>query len=150
MSLATDNIKKIGVVTSLYNEQVIKELQKGALIELKKQGLEENQILSVEVPGAYEIPLTAKWLIESGCEAVLCLGAVIRGETTHYDYVCNSVERGCSQLQLDFGLPVVFGVLTTENRDQAFDRLGGKKGHKGIECAKTLIEMLELKSKILN
>ncbi len=139
---------KIGVITSQFNKPVIDELKTGALIELDKLGYKTDTRIEVDVPGAYEIPLAAKWLIEKKCEAVLCLGAVIRGETTHYDYVCNSVERGCSQLQLEHGLPVVFAVLTTENKEQAFDRLGGKKGHKGKECAQVLHEMLELKKQL--
>ncbi|MBT4760323.1 MAG: 6,7-dimethyl-8-ribityllumazine synthase [Bdellovibrionaceae bacterium] len=149
MGFKVSDIKKIGVVTSTYNEPVIRELQSGALNQLESLGFVDAQIKNIEVPGAYEIPLAAQWLLQSGCEAVLCLGAVIRGETTHYVYVCNAVERGCSELQLKNNVPVVFGVLTTENKEQAFDRLGGKKGHKGKDCAQTLYDMMCLKKSIL-
>jgi 6,7-dimethyl-8-ribityllumazine synthase len=108
--------------------------------------LEEAQVevLSVKVPGAVEIPLATKTLLEAGCDGVVALGAVIRGETSHYDYVCNSVERGITHLMLETGKPIGFGVLTTENEEQAFDRVGGKHGHKGAEAAQVVIEMVGL------
>lgn len=135
---------KIGIVTSRFNEEVTQLLLEGSLEQLKKHGIELSQIESVSVPGAVEIPLAAQLLLGSGCNGVIALGAVIRGETTHYDYVCNSVERGCSQLMLDTKKPVIFGVLTTENDEQAMDRVGGRHGHKGKDAADTLIEMLGL------
>jgi 6,7-dimethyl-8-ribityllumazine synthase len=139
---------KIGVVTSRFNSAVTEKLEMGAIQKLEEVGYNSEQILQVRVPGAVEIPLAAKWLIEQGCAAVVTLGAVIRGETSHYDLVCNSVERGCSQLMIDTGCPVSFGVLTTENEDQAFARAGGAMGNKGAEAAEVAIEMLNLKKEL--
>lgn len=135
---------KIGIVTSRFNEEVTQLLLEGALSQLREHGIELSQIDSVTVPGAVEIPLAAQLLLRNGCHGVITLGAVIRGETTHYDYVCNSVERGCSQLTLTEEKPVIFGVLTTENDEQAMDRVGGRHGHKGKDAADTLVEMLNL------
>lgn len=140
---------RIGVVTSRFNSDVTKKLEEGAVSKLESLGFSSSQVRRVSVPGAYEIPLAAKYMLESGFDGVIALGAVIRGETTHYDYVCQSVERGCSHLQLEFGRPVVFGVLTTENEEQAFDRTGGRHGHKGSDAAEVLFEMLSL-AKSLN
>lgn len=135
---------KIAVVVAEFNREVTEKLEAGAL-----QVLEASKVKHVYVslvPGAYEIPLIAKAYLDKGVDAVIALGAVIRGETTHYDYVCGSVERGCTQLQLEYKKPVVFGVLTTENEEQAFDRVGGSHGHKGKEAAEVAIKMvLELK-----
>ena len=134
----------IGVVTSRFNSEVTDKLKEGALARLSELGFSESQILVCDVPGAYEIPLAAKLMLKNGVKGVIALGAVIRGETTHYDYVCSSVERGCSKLQLKYTKPVVFGVLTTENEEQALDRVGGAHGHKGRDAADTLAEMLGL------
>jgi 6,7-dimethyl-8-ribityllumazine synthase len=131
----------IGVVTSRFNEDVTDRLLEGALQVLEEAGA---RVLSVKVPGAVEIPLAAKALLEMGCEGVVALGAVIRGETSHYDYVCNSVERGVSQLMLEIGKPIGFGVLTTESEEQALDRVAGKHGHKGAEAAQVVLEMVGL------
>ena len=140
---------RIGLVTSRFNEPITEALQRGAIARLEELGFRSNQVQQAEVPGAVEIPLAAKWMVEGGCDGVITLGAVIRGETSHYDYVCNSVERGCTELMQSSGRPIVFGVLTTENRQQAEDRTGGKKGHKGIEAVDVLVEMLNLRSKLL-
>lgn len=107
-----------------------------------------TDVFAVRVPGAFEIPLAAQALLEAGCEAVVALGAVIRGETSHYDYVCAAVERGCSEVQLKTGKPVAFGVLTTDNDEQALDRAGGKHGNKGAEAAEVAVEMARLLKKI--
>jgi 6,7-dimethyl-8-ribityllumazine synthase len=139
---------QIGIITAKFNSEVTTRLLAGARAELIRLGFDGEQIRAVEVPGAYEIPLAAKWLLGQGLDGVIALGAVIRGETSHYDYVCAAVERGCSTLQLETGCPVVFGVLTTENEEQAFNRAGGKQGHKGVEAAQVLIEMLVLKSQL--
>lgn len=139
----------IGVVVARFNSEITSKLKEGALRELKRLGVKQNKIKVVEVPGAFEIPLAAKALLKkTGTQAVIALGAVIRGETSHYDYVCNAVERGCSQLQLEFIKPVVFSVLTTENEEQAFDRVGGNHGHKGEEAAQVALEMIETLKKI--
>lgn len=135
---------KVAVITSRFNQEVTEKLKQGCLGQLENLGFRSEQVVSVSVPGAYEIPLAAKHCLENGLDAVIALGAVIRGETSHYDYVCNSVERGCTMLQVEYGRPVVFGVLTTENEAQAFDRIGGAHGHKGIEAAQVMVEMLNI------
>ncbi|MFN8845723.1 MAG: 6,7-dimethyl-8-ribityllumazine synthase [Bdellovibrionales bacterium] len=138
---STSRVTKIGVVTSRFNSEITEKLLEGALMVLEDSGVE---ILSVKVPGAVEIPITCQALLEAGCDGVVALGAVIRGETSHYDYVCNSVERGISQLMLKFNKPISFGVLTTENEEQALERVGGKHGHKGEEASQVILEMVGL------
>ncbi len=135
---------KIGVVTARFNAEVTEKLLEGALETLKEKGFKPQQITSVTVPGAVEIPLACMTLFDSGCSAVVALGAVIRGETTHYDSVCQSVERGCSELQLRYKRPIGFGVLTTENEEQALARAGGNHGNKGAEAVLVALEMLDL------
>jgi 6,7-dimethyl-8-ribityllumazine synthase len=139
---------KIGVVTARFNAEVTSRLEAGAIGTLKELGCKENSIVTVSVPGAFEIPLAVQALLSGGCDAVVALGAVIRGDTSHYDYVCNAVERGCSELQLKFHKPVAFGVLTTDTDEQAMDRAGGKHGNKGSEAALVAIEMISLLRKI--
>jgi 6,7-dimethyl-8-ribityllumazine synthase len=133
---------KIGVVTARFNSEITELLEQGALNELKEMGC--SDIRPVRVAGAFEIPLAAKALLDSGCDGVVALGAVIRGETTHYDYVCAAVERGCTELALTTGKPVGFGVLTTENDEQAMARAGGAHGNKGAEAAQVTVEMVRL------
>lgn len=132
---------KVGVVTSRFNEEITSLLEEGAISFLEESNAE---VLNVRVPGAVEIPLACKVLLEQGCDAVVACGAVIRGETSHYDVVCNSVERGVTQLMLETGKPVGFGVITTENEEQARDRAGGRHGNKGAEAAQVALEMLGL------
>ena len=137
---------KIGVVTSRFNEEITAPLENGTLDFLESCPVE---IFSVHVPGAVEIALAAQALFEyQNVDAVVVLGAVIRGETTHYEEVCRSVERNCSRLMLDYKKPVAFGVLTTENEEQAKDRVGGRHGHKGIEAARAALEMVGLLEEI--
>lgn len=133
---------KIGVVTSRFNSEVTDKLEQGALEYLEE--VDGVEVLNVKVPGAVEIPVACQALFEAGCAGVVALGAVIRGETSHYDLVCNSVERGVTQLMLEYQKPIGFGLLTTENEEQAFDRVGGKHGHKGREAAEVTIEMIGL------
>lgn len=135
---------KIGVVTSRFNNEVTEMLEQGALEYLEKFDVADVAVMVVRVPGAVEIPLACQALLDLKCDGVVALGAVIRGETSHYDYVCNSVERGISQLMLEYKKPIGFGVLTTENEEQAFDRVGGKHGHKGAEAAEVVCEMIGL------
>lgn len=135
---------KIGVVTSRFNEDVTSKLEEGAIEFLESFRESPIEIWSVRVPGAIEIPLACKVLLEKGCDGVVALGAVIRGETSHYDLVCNSVERGVTHLMLETGKPIGMGVITTENDEQAWDRVGGKHGHKGQEAAQVVVEMLGL------
>ena len=138
---------RIGIVMSRFNIDVGEGLLSACTAELKKNNVQDSNILLVTVPGALEIPLALKRMaLSDQFDALIALGAVIRGETSHYDYVCNAVERGCSDLQLRFGRPVVFGVLTIENEEQAFDRVGGKHGHKGVDAAHVLLEMIDLKA----
>ena len=138
----------VGVVTSRFNSEITEKLEAGALNRLQEAGLAANNILQVRVPGAFELPLAARWLLEEGCAAVIALGAVIRGDTAHFDYVCQAVERGLTTLQLEVGRPVVFGVLTTDNEEQALARVGGAHGHKGRDAAEVALEMLNLETKI--
>ena len=134
-------------MTSRFNHEVTEMLLDGALRVLEDA---EVEIYSVKVPGAVEIPLACQALFKAGCEGVVALGAVIRGETSHYDVVCNSVERGVTQLMLETGKPIGFGVLTTDNEEQAFDRVGGKHGHKGEEAAQVTLEMVGLLAELKN
>ncbi len=142
--LSSENIRTVGLVTARFNSEVTEKLERGALEVLHNLGFKEEQILRVRVPGAVEVPLAAKALLERGCQGVVALGAVIRGETSHYDYVCRTVERGCAQLQLEYKKPVAFGVLTTENEEQALARAGGSMGNKGAEAAEVMVEMIQL------
>lgn len=135
----------IAIIVSQFNESVTQPLLAGALQQLLDSGIDKNDITVIEVPGAVEIPLIAKRLASNGKHAVIiALGAVIRGETTHYDYVCQQVSNGCQSVSLAFNLPVVFGVLTTENEAQAMDRLGGKHGHKGVDAANCALAMYSI------
>lgn len=134
---------KIGIVRSRFNEDVTEKLEKGAL-EYLESLTADIEVTVVQVPGAVEIPLACQALFRNGCDGVVALGAVIRGETTHYDYVCSSVERGVTQLMLDWGRPIGFGVLTTENDEQALARAGGAHGNKGSDAAQVCIEMIGL------
>ncbi len=133
---------RIGVVTARWNQDITLDLEAGALKELAKLGCTEIQ--QVRVPGAFELPLAAQALLDTGCEGVVCLGCVIRGDTAHFDYVCSSVERGCTELQLRSKKPVGFGILTVDHHQQALDRIGGIHGHKGEECAQAVVEMIQL------
>ncbi len=140
--------KKIGIVVSEFNIELTKKMELGASEVLKEAGFVDSNIVRVFVPGAFEIPLAAKYLLKSGCEGVIGLGLVIRGGTSHFDYVCQAVTQGSMQVQLEAEKPVIFGVLTTETRKQAERRIGGGKGHKGREAAIALVKMLKLKSEI--
>ncbi len=136
---------KIGIVTSRFNEEITEALEEGAIQFLDSiQQDFEIDVWSVRVPGAVEIPLACQGLLNRGCQGVIALGCVIRGETSHYDFVCNSVERGISSLMLETGKPIGFGVLTTENWEQAKARAGGKQGNKGAETAQCVVEMVGL------
>lgn len=136
---------KIGIVAARFNEFIVGKLIDGALDGLKRHGVNDDNISLAWVPGAFEIPLIASKMAESKkYDAVICLGAVIRGTTTHYDYVCSEVSKGIAKVSLDSDIPVIFGVLTTENIEQAIERAGSKAGNKGFESATTAIEMANL------
>jgi 6,7-dimethyl-8-ribityllumazine synthase len=135
----------IAIVTSRFNDSVTKLLHEGALMRLQELGVDAEAVEKVWVPGAVEIPLVAQRLAaQKKYDAIICLGAVIRGETTHYDYVCEQVSQGCQHVALRYDVPVIFGVLTTENEAQALDRLGGSKGHKGRDAADAAYEMISV------
>lgn len=137
---------RVGVVTARFNSEITEKLEEGALSYLEScPGVE---VFAVRVPGAVEIPLACQTLLDAGCDGVVALGAVVRGETTHYDYVCQSVERGVSELMLAYNRPIGFGVLTTENEEQALARAGGEHGNKGAEAAQVTMEMIGLVAQI--
>ena len=137
--------KKFGIIVSRFNSFVSERLLEGALDTLLRSGAEGGAIDVVRVPGAFEIPLMAQKMARSGSyDAVICLGAVIRGATSHYDLVANEAAKGVAQVGLDTGVPVIFGVLTTDTIEQAIERAGSKAGNKGSEAASAAIEMINL------
>lgn len=142
--LVSDSIK-IGITASRFNEFIVSKLLGGALDALKRHGVSEDNIEVAWVPGAFEIPLIASKMAESKkYDAVICLGAVIRGSTDHYEYVCSEVTKGIASVSLKTGVPVMFGVLTTDNLEQAIERAGSKVGNKGFDAAVGAIEMVNV------
>ena len=140
---------KIGIVVARFNEFITSKLLGGAIDGLVRHDVKEDNIEVAWVPGAFEIPLVAKKMAKSGrYDAVICLGAVIRGSTSHYDYVCNEVSKGIASVSLESEIPVMFGVITTENIEQAIERAGTKAGNKGYDCALGAIEMVNLLNEI--
>ena len=136
---------RIGIVVARFNEFITSKLLGGAMDGLLRHDIDEDNIDVAWVPGAFEIPLIAKKMAKSGkYDAVIALGAVIRGSTSHYDYVCNEVSKGVAAASLESGVPVMFGVVTTENIEQAIERAGTKAGNKGYDCALGAIEMVNL------
>ncbi|MGG4265968.1 6,7-dimethyl-8-ribityllumazine synthase [Peribacillus simplex] len=136
---------KVGIVVGRFNEFITSKLLGGALDGLRRHGVDENDVDIAWVPGAFELPLIAKKLVNTGkYDAVIGLGTVIRGATSHYDYVCNEAAKGMASVSLDTGVPVIFGLLTTENIEQAIERAGTKSGNKGYEAAVSAIEMANL------
>ena len=136
---------KVGIVAARFNEFITSKLLGGAMDGLVRHDVKEENIDVAWVPGAFEIPLIASKMANSGkYDAVICLGAVIRGSTSHYDYVCSEVSKGIANVSLNSGVPVMFGVLTTENIEQAIERAGTKAGNKGYDCALGAIEMVNL------
>ena len=142
--LVSKNIR-IGIVAARFNEFITSRLLSGAVDGLTRHDVKDEDIHVAWVPGAFEIPLIASKMAKSGkYDAVICLGAVIRGSPSHYDYVCNEVSKGIASISLSSGVPVMFGVLTTENIEQAIERAGTKAGNKGYDCALGAIEMVNL------
>lgn len=136
---------RVGIVAARFNEFITSKLLGGAMDGLLRHDVKEENIDVAWVPGAFEIPLIAQKMAKSGkYDAVICLGAVIRGATSHYDYVCNEVSKGIAQVSLASEIPVMFGVVTTENIEQAIERAGTKAGNKGYDCAVSAIEMVNL------
>lgn len=136
---------KVGIVAARFNEIVVSKLLGGAVDGLVRHNVKEENITAAWVPGAFELPTVAKKMAESGkYDAVICLGAVIRGQTSHYELVCNEAAKGIAQISMQTGVPTMFGVITTENIEQAIARAGSKVGNKGYDCALSAIEMVNL------
>jgi 6,7-dimethyl-8-ribityllumazine synthase len=136
---------RFGIVVSDWNREVTWSLLDGAVSTLKKHGTEERNIVVKHVPGSFELTLGAQFLAEyDDLDAVICLGCVIQGETPHFSYICQGVTQGITQLNMEYNIPFIFGVLTTNSQQQAIDRAGGKHGNKGDEAAVTAIKMAAL------
>lgn len=143
--LVSENGIKVGIVAARFNEFITSKLVGGALDGLKRENIKDEDIDVAWVPGAFEIPLIASKMAKSRkYDAIICVGAVIRGSTSHYDYVCSEVSKGIAQVSLANDIPVMFGVLTTDTIEQAIERAGTKAGNKGFECAQGAIEMVNL------
>ena len=143
--LTTSKDEKFCIIISRFNDFIGSKLLSGAIDELRRHGVDEENIEIVKVPGAFEIPVMAQKMAQSKkYDAIICLGAVIKVSTSHYDYVCAEVSKGIASVSLQFGLPVMFGVLTTDNIEQAIERAGTKAGNKGYDCALSAIEMANL------
>ncbi|MCH8207162.1 MAG: 6,7-dimethyl-8-ribityllumazine synthase [Chloroflexi bacterium] len=136
---------RIGVVVARFNELITSKLLEGAESGLARYGVDDDDVTVVRVPGSFEIPVTAKRLAETGrYSAIICLGAVIRGETDHYEHIAGAAAKGIANVSLSTGVPVIFGVLTTETVEQAMNRAGGKQGNSGYSAALAAIEMANL------
>jgi len=141
----------IAIVVSAFNQDITTSLKEGAKERLIELGFAAHDLLFVEVPGAVEIPFVARLLaIKGQVQAIIALGAVIRGDTTHYDYVCEQVSQGCQKIMLEHDIPVIFGVLTTENEEQAWDRIGGAHGHKGRDAVDCAVLMHSIQQQLIN
>jgi 6,7-dimethyl-8-ribityllumazine synthase len=137
---------KIGIVVAEWNSEITFRLKEGAVQTLEKQGMEANDLIIRHVPGSFELTAGAQMMAGyTSVDAVICLGCVIRGETPHFDYICQGIAIGLTNVSINFEIPVVFGVLTTNDPEQALDRAGGKHGNKGVEAAVTAIKMVALK-----
>jgi len=146
---ASNNKIKIGIVVSEWNSEITEKLFDGAYQTLIKSGIKKETIVKKYVPGSFELTLGAKLLAKSTkADAIICLGCVIQGETRHFDFICDAVANGITQLNIKYNKPFIFGVLTTDNLQQAKDRSGGKHGNKGVEAAVTAIKMIELKNNL--
>lgn len=142
-------MNKLAIIVSEFNSLITDKMLEGALEEAYSQGLNDSQIYIKKVPGAVELPYAAKLLAETGkFDAVVLLGCVIRGETDHYDFVCDQVSYGTQKVMHQYNLPVIFGILTTHNKEQALERVGGKKGHKGKYCVQAALTMAKMKTDI--
>ena len=140
------NGMKIGVVVAEWNSEITFALKDGALQTLREHGVQESDVILRYVPGSFELTAGAQMMAQyTAVDAIICIGCVIRGETPHFDYICQGVTAGLTQVSIDSEIPVIFGVLTTNNLQQALDRAGGKHGNKGVEAAVTAIKMAALK-----
>lgn len=133
---------KVAIVVARFNSDITSKLLEGAKSELLKNGIDESAIEVFHVPGSFELALTAKACAEKDFDAVICLGAVVRGDTPHFEYVANTCALAISNVSLNTGVPCIFGVLTVDNQQQAIERVGGKEGHKGSEAALSALEMI--------
>ena len=147
-SFSIDKQWKLIIVKAQFNQSITDKLLKSSYSRLESLGVLPSQIHVISVAGALEIPLTIDWAFANGFDGAIALGAVIRGETTHYEFVCTGVERGCMSVQLEHKKPIVQAVLTTENIEQALNRCGGAHGDKGSESAEVLVSMLNIKNKL--
>ncbi len=139
----------IGIVVSEWNSEITNALLDGAVATLKELGIKKSSLIIEHVPGSFELPLGAQYIIDSClADAVICLGCVIQGETRHFDFICQAVSHQIAQLNMDYSIPVIFGVLTTDTMQQALDRAGGKHGNKGVEAAAAAIKMLQLRDRL--
>ena len=143
-SLTDSSDMKIGIVVSQWNNKITDGLFNGAFTTLIESGVSENNIEKIEVPGSFELIFGAKLLSRKDVDAIICLGSVIKGETKHFDYVCQAVSNGIKDLNISLNIPVIFGVLTDNTMEQAINRSGGKYGNKGVEAAMTAINMIHL------
>lgn len=147
-SLRADG-KKFGIIAGRFNDFITDKLVGGAMDALTRSGADDKDITLVKVPGAFEIPLVAKKMAVTGkYDAIICLGAVIRGATSHYDFVCAEVSKGIASVSLEHNIPVMFGILTTETIEQAIERAGTKAGNKGFDSALAAVEMANLSTSI--
>lgn len=136
---------RLGIAVSEWNSEITEALFDGAKKTLTDSGIKEKNIFRKNVPGSFELPLAAQFFCQSDVDAVICLGCVIQGETRHFDFICQAVANGISDVSLKYNIPVIFGILTTNNLSQAKARAGGKHGNKGVEAAATALAMIELK-----
>ncbi len=143
-TLSVDAGKRVGIVVAEWNTEITSALLEGCMQTLLEHGVKPQRIHQVWVPGSFELPFAAQQLIQQGMDAVICLGCIIQGETRHFDFIAQSCAQGIMKVGLDNNTPVVFGVLTTQNMQQALDRAGGAHGNKGVEAAHTCIKMLAL------
>lgn len=135
--------RKVAIIVSEWNEEVTEAMYEGAYNTLRENGVQKENIIKKSVPGSYELPLAAQWMAQSDdIDAVICIGCVIQGDTRHFDFICDAVAQGIKDVNLKYNKPVIFGVLTPENQQQALDRAGGIHGNKGDEAAITAVKML--------
>jgi 6,7-dimethyl-8-ribityllumazine synthase len=141
---------KIGIAVAQWNRNITFSMKDAAVEVLKAQGVETDHIVVREVPGSFELPAAAQMMLEadSNLDAVICIGCVIQGETKHFDFICDAVSNGIMRVGLDYNTPVIFGVLTTYNMEQALDRTGGNHGNKGVEAAVSCLQMLALERQL--
>lgn len=141
---------KVAVIVSRFNERITEKLLSGALAALSESGVDDEDVTVIRVPGCYELPVALGEVTDRGFDAAVCIGAVIRGETAHFDYVAGEASRGISEISIAERFPVGFGLITAENRAQAIDRSGGKKGNKGREAALAALEVADLFRQLRN